>query len=404
MGGTAIAGFMPILAAPIISRLYSPELYGIFGLFSGISSLIGIFAYSHYPQSIMIIKEHNSAKQAVWFSLFFTTAISTLILVIILVLKAYFIDFTNGVLKFWIFFLPLSVFLAGINIVLNNWANRIRHYRRLASNKIIQAFLTLAIQIIFGIYFKTELGIMLGFFVGQAVGIFLLWTDFTSKSDKTNIGKPILKECKNVAIEFRKLAFLSVPIEMLNNLVNQAPVFLLQKYGGSAAVGNYSFATKLLSLPIQFISSSISDVFKQRSSQLYHDSGDAKAIFFKTFIILFLLGLIPYLVTGFFSPIIFSFFFGDKWLTAGSFASALSLLYFMKFVISPLTFVIFLAKKFMLDLMITVGLFISTTLALFLGLKFFPNSIVAIWLFGLAYSINAIIAFFISLHYSKKRN
>jgi lipopolysaccharide exporter len=404
MGGTALAGIIPILAAPIIARLYSPESYGIFGLFTGLSTLIGIIAYSHYPQSIMIIKEDNSAKQAVWFSLFFTAAVSVLTLIIIFVLYNYISEYANGVLKIWFFFIPFSVFLSGVNNVLNNWANRIKHYRRLASNRIIQSFLTLLTQIVFGLYFKTELGIMIGFFIGQIVGIILLWFDFTSKENEINIGKPNLTECKNIAIEFKKLAVLSVPIEMLNNLANQAPIFLLQKYGGSIAVGNYSYATKFLTLPIQFISNSFGDVFKQKSSQAYHETGDARSLFFKTFKVLILLGFIPYLILGFFSPQLFAFFFGDKWQTAGAFASALSLLYFMKFVVSPLTFTIFLAKKFTLDLIITIGLFISTTLALYVGLKFYPNSILPIWLFCFIYFLNYILSFFISLHYAKKPN
>jgi O-antigen/teichoic acid export membrane protein len=404
MGGTALAGIMPIIAAPIIARLYSPEFYGIFGLFTTISTLIGIIAYSHYPQSIMIVKENNSAKQAVWFSLFLTAAVSLLTLLIILILYTYISDYANGVLRFWFFFIPLAVFLAGVNNVLNTWANRIKHYRRLAYNRIIQSFLTLFTQIIFGIYFKTELGIMLGFFVGQIVGIILLWIDFTSKENDVNIGKPNLIECKNIAIDFRKLAVLSVPIEMLNNLANQAPVFLLQKYGGSVAVGNYSYATKFLTLPIQFISNSFGDLFKQKSGQAYHETGDARSLFFKTFKVLFLLGLIPYFVLGFFSPQLFAFFFGDKWLNAGAFASALSVLYFLKFVVSPLTFTIFLAKKFTLDLIITIGLFISTSLALYIGLMFFPNSIMPIWLFSFVYSLNYIFTFFISLYYTKKPN
>lgn len=89
MTGTVFSAIIPILTAPVMSRLFTATDYGILGLYMSISGLIGVIAYSHYSNAIMLPKEDEEAKQVVWFSVYISSAVSLITLLIFIILSVY---------------------------------------------------------------------------------------------------------------------------------------------------------------------------------------------------------------------------------------------------------------------------------------------------------------------------
>ena len=61
MTGTTIAQAIPIAISPILTRIYTPEDFGIFAIFLAITLIIGSIANGHYEQAIMIPKKDEDA-------------------------------------------------------------------------------------------------------------------------------------------------------------------------------------------------------------------------------------------------------------------------------------------------------------------------------------------------------
>jgi len=57
MTGTTIAQAIPIAISPILTRLYSPEDFGVFALFVAITSVFGSVANGRYDLAIMLPKK-----------------------------------------------------------------------------------------------------------------------------------------------------------------------------------------------------------------------------------------------------------------------------------------------------------------------------------------------------------
>ena len=403
-GGTLIASIIPLLASPVISRLYAPEYYGILGLFMSISGLTGVVAYAHYSQAIMLPKENEDAKQIVWFSLFISTAVSIISALILLVLSIFTNIIKSSEIGWWYFLLPLSVFFNGITTVLVIWANRTKHYKNLVFNRIVQSILTIALQVSVGFFIHNETGLMFGLLFGQFLSALLLMLEFYySRKKDINIGKPILLGFKKIAFEYKKLLIYSTPTEFINNFINQTPIFLLQKFAGASYVGNYSFAIRFLGLPEQFISGAIVNVFKQKASETYSTTGGCRDIYLKTLKILSALAIVPFVITVLFAPQIFSFVFGAKWTEAGIFAQFLSLIYLLRFIISPLTYTYILARKFKEDFILHLLFLAMTTVSFYITNILFTEKKLLILGYSVSYSLIYLIYFYRSYKFSKNK-
>lgn len=398
--GTLLSTIIPILFAPVMTRIFTTSDYGVLGLYMSISGLIGVLAYVHYPQAIMLSKNDEEARQVMWFSISFSLIVALLSLAVIAVL--FFV--VNGVkqspLRFWLLLIPLSVVLNGISSSVMVWANRHQQYKILASNRILQAILTVVIQISFGLLINNETGLIMGLLGGQAISAFLLWLRFKNNG-QASLNLPQPHTFKNIAFQYRKLLFYSTPSEFINSLINQTPIFLLQKFGGIAYVGSYNFTQRLLGMPQLFLSSAIVEVFKQKASAAYNIKGNCHDIFVKTFKALGLMAIVPFTLIILFSPPVFAFVFGEEWRMAGEFARFLGVLFFFRFIVSPLTFVYVIAGKLKEDFWLHILFLLITTLSFYAGNLFIDEKKYLILVYAIAYASVYIIYFLRSYHFSK---
>lgn len=397
--GTFISTLIPILFAPVMTRIFTTSDYGVLGLYMSIGGLIGVLAYSHYPQSIMLTKEDESARQAMWFSIAFSTMAAFFTLLVLLALYFFSDTVKSSPLQYWLLLIPFSVFFNGLSASIMVWANRHQAYKVLASNRIIQAVLTVIIQITFGLLINNETGLLLGLIMGQFTSAFLLWIRFR-KEGNDSLRKPQLNTFKAVAFEYRKLLFFSTPSNFINNLINQTPIFLLQKFGGTAYVGSYNFTQRILGIPQLFLSSAIVEVFKQKAALAYNTNGNCREIFVKTGKALFLLAIVPFTLIILFSPSIFAFVFGEEWRMAGEFARFLGVLFFFRFIVSPLSYVYYIAGKLKEDFWIHILFLIVTTASFYIGDLLFPEKKYLLLLYSISYSSVYILTFFRSYKFA----
>lgn len=400
MGGTFLSAIIPMLTAPVIARIYAPEFYGILGLYMSISNLIGVLAYSHYPQAVMVVKEEKEAKQIIWFSFFFSSGVAIFSGVVIIILLNFTGVFSTTKESSWMVLLPLSVIFNGITASLNNWANRTKSYTNLAFNRIFQALLTVCVQISFGLLYKDGRGLMIGFLVGQFISAVLLLYTFIIKDKKHSIGRPSFQNFKPIAMKHKKWVIYLTPTDFINSFINQSPVFLLQVLAGPSYVGSFLFTQRFLSLPQQYLSNGIVDIFKQKASEAYNRDGNCKILFLKTLKLLSSIAIIPFLVSVFFGPQIFTLAFGSKWTQAGIFAQYLSILFFFRFIISPLSYVYFIVGRLKEDFLLHILFLIATTASFYVTGLFTDNKNMLILAYSISYSAIYIIFFFRSYKFS----
>ena len=385
MTGTFISVIIPIITAPVMSRLFSTSAYGILAIYMSICGLAGVIAYCHFPQAIMFEKEMTNAKQVVWLSLFSTVLCSVAGLAVVLFFALFFNATISGSLGHWYWLMPLSLFLSGITACLTVWANRLQYYKQIASNRVIQALSTAFIQIGVGLIFRhSEIGLMTGLLFGQVLSALLLVRLFYKTPG--SIGKPDTKGVREMARKHKNLAIYTTPTEFINNAINQLPIFLLQKFAGVAMVGSFNFTNRILGLPQGLLSSAIVEVFRQKASADYMEKGNCRPIFTKTAKILAGLAFIPLIVILLFGQQLFVWVFGANWAEAGVFAQYLSVLFFFRFIISPLTYMYYLAGRLKEDFILHIIFLLLLVSAFYISDYYLADKKMLLLVYAFVYS------------------
>ena len=275
-----------------------------------------------------------------------------------------------------------------------------QEYKELARNRVIQALITVFVQISIGLLIKNETGLLVGFIVGQIVSVVLLLKMFIFRKEKS-IAMPDTRQFVSISKEYKDLLFYSTPSYFINMLINQVPVFLLNKFGGVSLVGSYNFTQRILGLPQQFLSSALVQVFMQKASESYNQVGNAFSLFKKTAVSLSLIAILPFGILALFAPVLFEFFFGANWREAGVIAQYLCLSYFIGFIVSPLTYMYTIARKFKEDLILHLFFLAGIFGVFYIGNLYLDEKKYLIFTYSLCYSFFYLIYFVRSYQLSK---
>jgi O-antigen/teichoic acid export membrane protein len=275
--------------------------------------------------------------------------------------------------------------MSSMNQILYAWCNRRRDYGRLASNRVLGAGVAAGAQIGTGLLNGGGGGLIMGLLTGQAVNAAGLgWR--TWLRDRASLSCASKKGMREVARKYRNFPLYSLPAEFINVLTNQLPVLLLTYFASAASAGLYGLTQRVLGLPTTLIASSVVDVFKQRAAEDYVRNGNCREIFGKTFKGLVSLAIIPFALIFLLGPSLFALVFGEKWISAGEYARWLSIMYFLRFVSSPLSYVYLIAGRQKEDSLLHVYMALSTAGALWIAYHLSRDPFWMIAAFSLNYS------------------
>lgn len=368
--GSVASQFVLIAVTPWLSRLYAPEQYGLFGLFLSVALITGAVSSFRYTTAIQITEKQEDAERLMQFCRVSVVAVSLLIFLILAIGYSYFIFLLKAQdLGFYIFLLPLATLLAGLIETYSIWLNRNKSFKSLSYNRILISLITVLMTISWAYLVDTTFrGLLVGLLTAQAIGA--VFMHFQSRKfirskilfDWTGV-KPLLRAHK-------KFLVYSLPADLINVFTNQLPVFMLNRFAGSAQVGYFNMSNRILGLPSVFVSTAVGEVFRQRATEDYHKNGTCRPIFLKTFKTLALIGFVPFLTVALFGPWLFSLILGAQWEMAGEYSRILSLMFFLRFVNSPLSYILYITGKQQYDILGVLVYSVLTIIVFWLGFMY----------------------------------
>lgn len=338
-GGTTFAQILTILAAPVLTRLYGPEDFGVWALYISITSIISVIACLRYDYSIMLPESDKEAVNLLGLSILAVLAITGLTVPVIWYFKPQLVDLLNAPqIENYLWLVPPFVFVNGVFLALNHWNSRTKLFKRLSFSRISSSVSTTATQIALGLAERppTSAGLIGGSLAGQSVATFVLGGQIW-KDDKNLIKESLSwKKIYEGAIRHRNFPLIDIWSALMNSISWQLPAFLLSAFFSPAVVGFYSLGFRLLQLPMSFIGGSITQVFYQRASRAVSE-GTLNILVENVFKMLVMIGMFPILILTIVGSDVFTVIFGSAWTEAGVYAQILSLWAFIWFISSPLT-------------------------------------------------------------------
>lgn len=395
--GTGIAQTIQIIVSPLLTRIYSPNDFGIFGLYLSIASLVASVATGRYEMAIMLPKNDDDVKSLINLML----RILSIIIIIVIIIIILFDDkiaslFNEQRLSNYLLLVPLFVFSINASQIINYLLIREKKFSVLAINKVINVIVSFICQLIIGIFFVPSIGLVIGNIVGSlfAISIVLIRKHLVKYYGFFKM--PIRK----VAKEYMFFPLYDMPSAMLNTFSLQLPVMVFSKYFDASVSGYYLFMNKVLMLPTNLVSRSVADVFKQKATEEYKKMGNCRSIYLKTLKSFALIGIIPLFIFFVFGPILFEFIFGKEWITAGIYARILVPLIYIRFIVSPLSYVFYIVQKQKIDLYGQILLLIVSMIAIFIGV-YYNNIMLLLIMYSLLSSCMYFFYFRLSYIYSK---
>ncbi|MEN5143112.1 MULTISPECIES: oligosaccharide flippase family protein [Pseudomonas] len=365
MTGTTLAQAIPIAAMPLLTRLYTPEDFGVLALYMSLAGMISVIITARYEVAVMLPERDEDAASLVTLSICIASAISLVLLVIVSLFNEDIQALLNNkAIGPWLYLLPITVFVTGMWQALNYWNNRSKKFKRLAVSRVTQGGgMTLAQFLLTGL---STGGLVLGYLVGQVGGLMVFLTR-TWREDRAVLSRISLATMLVNARRYSKFPKYSTFGALLDNAAVQMPVLMLSKFYDTHIVGVFSLTFRALNLPMSLIATSFSQVLFQRFVVLQRENPDRLA----PFVLKLFFGLLSLMVplVGFVwvvGPELFALVFGETWRQAGEYATVLIFAVAIRFAVSPLSTVLAMDHNIKIGTLWQMIYFVTITSTLYI--------------------------------------
>ena len=332
VGGTAGAQLISVLAAPLLTRLFTPDDFGLLAVYASLLALMGVVSSLRYELAIPLPEDDVEAANIAVLSLLLV-ALTTMLSGVVVAILAKPIAGALGVpaLAGYLWLLPVGVLLGGCYTVFNYWCVRTKLYSTIASTRIRQSLATLAIQL--AAFKLGGLALLLGQVAGQSAG--------TTTLARPALALPVFRQVswhamKTALRRYKQFPMYSVPGGFLNTAGRQLPPVIIAAFYGPLAAGIYSLANRIAQLPVSLLAGSIYQVFLPEASRAAVE-GRLKDIFLEFYAVnlkIFTLPLVIFAILAYHS---FGFFFGGAWSESGLLAAILTPWVIMVALTSPIS-------------------------------------------------------------------
>ncbi|MDA9826417.1 oligosaccharide flippase family protein, partial [Porticoccaceae bacterium] len=175
------------------------------------------------------------------------------------------------------------------------------------------------------------------------------------------VRKAWLKFCKH-----KNLALYTMPAGLVNTTASYLPEYFINLSFGATSVGQYNLATRMVNMPLTFLSVSVQDIFRQEASLELNENGNCNSSFNRFFFLMFVAALFIVVPLVLLLPYVFPIIFGSQWIEAGAMIQPMIILIAIRFVSSPLSYVWIIRGHQRLDLLWQFGLISFTILGFIL--------------------------------------
>ena len=332
-----VQNLISFAAAPVLSRLFSPEQFGIAGLLVVVAAIPIIAATGQYNVAFGIARNGIEASNIAALSLLLVTLLSLAMLWPMLALGAHadvLPDFLAPVAPYFWTVPGLMVVVATIN-VFRIWEIRLARYRATVANRLLETAGMNAMQIGLGLFGAGALGLILGRLLGIGAaavhGLFhmlrpLGWRGFRSISRR--------RVCTVARRHWRFPAY-HLPAGILEVVAHYLTPILLGALYSLSSVGFFWFADRLLARPGNVFGVNVARVYFQHAADRRRAREPVFGIFLRSTGLLVVVGIVPFGAVIAYGPPLFAFVFGAEWETAGHYARWIALGSFVALIAAP---------------------------------------------------------------------
>ena len=374
MTGSTLSQAIPIAISPILTRIYTPEDFGLYAVYIAIITILGTIVSGRYELAIMLPKKDEDAINIFALGLVITICLTVITTILVITFNDYIINLLNNQnMKYWLYIVPVSVFLMGCYNLLIYFNNRLKNFNKISNMFIFKASASTVAQLSLGYIKIGATGLISGQIFSQLMAdIHLSLILFKNKILLSKINKPKIVEMAKRYRDFPKYSVLAI---LANKLSYQLTNIIVAAIYSISTLGYYAHVQRVLGLPSSLIGTSIGRVFIHEANKEKQNTGKAIQTFKSTMKKLIIIGFPIFAFLFIIVEDVFAFVFGEPWRIAGEYAQIVIPFFFVQFVISSISSTETIMEKQNIDLLFNItilaGSMIVIVVASGFGFKIF---------------------------------
>lgn len=335
-GATAFAQLLMLLALPVLTRLYTPEEFGLLAIFSALLGMISVVASLRYQVAIPLPKTDSLAVNILGVALVAVAGITVLtVIAVILFGDDLVVLIDSPELSTYMWLLPIGVAVIGAYNIFQFWTTRKNAFKRISITRIEQAVGGVGTQLGLGVAGFGVGGLIIGQLISQGSGFFGL-ARRAIKDDGHMLKQINLRRMTIAASAYRRYPKFSVFEALANSASVQLPLIIIAGFVGSEELGLLMLAMRTIQAPMSLVGRAVSQVYYVRAVDEYRQ-GELAGLTTKIMGGLAKVGIGPLLFAALVSPSLFGIIFGETWQRAGVLLAWMTPWFVLQFMTSPVS-------------------------------------------------------------------
>ncbi|MDI9617163.1 MAG: oligosaccharide flippase family protein [Methanothrix sp.] len=336
-GGAALGQAINVMVFPVLTRLYSPEDFGIFGVFSSILAIAIVVASLRYEYAIILPEDDRKAANVMTLCFFILIGTTLCSWSLLQMLRDQIVTWTNTPgLGQYLWLIPVGMLGAGAYQILNYWTVRKRDFVRIGRTRLTRGVGRALFQVGLGFSASGPLGLLVGQVAGECVGSASLASAALNR-DRVVLGAVSLDGIREAIARYRRFPIFSGTADLIDTLGLNAPQILFAAFYGADVAGWFALGQRVIAAPLNIVVDSVSQVYFGEAARLPRDDHRSmRRLFLKLTGRLALMGAIPVALICALAPWFFAVVFGQSWETAGRYVQILGVMFAVRFAVVPL--------------------------------------------------------------------
>ena len=393
--GTFVGQLLVIASAPLLTRLFTPEMFGYFAVFSAVTVIIATVICLRVEFAVPVIVGDDEAAAMVVGGTIIVTVMSLSTIVLVVVAGPWFARLVDAEpIAGLLWLVPAATWMWGIGSLLTYWSLRRGAYRVNGINRMLTLGTQAAGPIGLGLLGAGAPGLIIGHLLGHLtrVGHHLA---HLSAADRRLVVAALRPARIAQALRMNwRFPALTAPSSLVQTICDMTPAIAIAALYGPAAAGWYALGQRIMTIPLKLLGDAASEVFLGEGRDL--QPAALHHFFLRTLVFFTVLGILVMLPILIFAPAAFGFIFGEQWSISGFYVQLLVPLYFSRFVAHPISQILNMIGRQDLQFIAALINIIAITTSFGLGYYFSWPVEKTIIAFSILSAVSFILAIFVS--------
>lgn len=360
--GTILAQLINVVAQPVLTRLFSPDILGVYTYIISMATMI--IPVANLKMDMLVVSESDDAEAQYITDVCIGINIIIFIVYSIVIAIGYIFPGENLFNKYGllIFVVPVLVFTNGIRFLFISYLNRYKQYKTISVVAFVREGIRAILQIAAGVAGLGAFSLSMGYAVSPLFGLKIQMKNYILK----------LKHRERISITHafdiirkkgRKQILYLVPAQFINSFSASLITISITALFSAKTLGYYSAGVRILDVPIVFITANVSKVCYQKVSECVSNKQPVLKIIRSVALVLIVTSIMGFGLLYIIAPRVSEILFGTGYSVAGEYIRCLCMMYAVRFVATSFAGIYTVFQKQQFELILNIMLIVSAVLS-----------------------------------------